>query len=513
MIVALTMTIILGATALGIDWGYGLNARRIMQNTADAGALAAGKYMAQNVAATSPTAVGFRVTQEQVWCEAQRVAVPNRQLAPPQGATLAVEFGAGNPPTYPAAKSNVADCSTPASATQIPANTTFVRVSAGVTYTSLIGRPTTSSPGTLVRPSITAIGSARVRLSGNAIDTAGPALPMVRHFDPREFQCTAPCSNAFEFWSSNGAGAAFGSFKGAVDFSRYSQVNYDPAAPKPQLITDYDHRPNITDTTSGGPLAQCPSKMWKPAGNQNQDQCSIPGWFAYSFTGVVSLTADRTGTVPNIGPRTHDDNAPGKPFDNKNPIVGACTNLPPYFPAPPSCAAGHYGWGDWVEVAQTGGAGDGKGFGDLIQSSPNSYLTPRSYQKMSGTGTCADPINDTSCYGKALLANIYLWDCAEDTDSNGNWGLVYNDQDNKYTDCSAVNSKSKLVEKPPALNPGNTKPARVHILTVVPFTFYHGLANSSDISGFWGGELAPQSCNPTCAALNPFSNSAALDGE
>jgi len=38
IVVALAVTVLLGAIALGVDWGYGLTQRRLTQNAADAAA-------------------------------------------------------------------------------------------------------------------------------------------------------------------------------------------------------------------------------------------------------------------------------------------------------------------------------------------------------------------------------------------------------------------------------------------------------------------------------------------
>jgi len=51
IIVGLAMVVLLAALALGLDWGYGLTQRRVMQNAADAASLAAGKQLAVSVIA------------------------------------------------------------------------------------------------------------------------------------------------------------------------------------------------------------------------------------------------------------------------------------------------------------------------------------------------------------------------------------------------------------------------------------------------------------------------------
>src|SRR5438045_6846233 len=78
IVVGLAMVVLLGALALGLDWGYGLTQRRVMQNASDAASLAAGKHLAINVIAIpgagNSTNSVFATTQESVYCKAKSVA-------------------------------------------------------------------------------------------------------------------------------------------------------------------------------------------------------------------------------------------------------------------------------------------------------------------------------------------------------------------------------------------------------------------------------------------------------
>ncbi|MGH2471848.1 MAG: pilus assembly protein TadG-related protein, partial [Candidatus Limnocylindria bacterium] len=76
VVVALVMTVLLGAIALGIDWGYGLTQRRVMQNGADAGALGAARLLAGNAIDTQDGLV-FAVYERQLWCTANDYANSN----------------------------------------------------------------------------------------------------------------------------------------------------------------------------------------------------------------------------------------------------------------------------------------------------------------------------------------------------------------------------------------------------------------------------------------------------
>src|SRR6266550_3057870 len=81
IIVGLAMVVLLGALALGLDWGYGLTQRRVMQNASDAAALAVGKALATNVVIVN-SAPAFRVSQEQAYCQATLYARANLSFSP-----------------------------------------------------------------------------------------------------------------------------------------------------------------------------------------------------------------------------------------------------------------------------------------------------------------------------------------------------------------------------------------------------------------------------------------------
>lgn len=106
IVVGLAMVVLLAALALGLDWGYGLTQRRVLQSAADGGSLAAGKLLAMSVIALPGSGIStnyvFSTTQESVYCKAKSVADANLSF----GATaiaLGLEFGtvanAANPAT------------------------------------------------------------------------------------------------------------------------------------------------------------------------------------------------------------------------------------------------------------------------------------------------------------------------------------------------------------------------------------------------------------------------------
>src|SRR5437762_12255145 len=79
IIVGLSLVVLLAALALGAEWGYGVTQRRVMQNAADAGALAGAKLLATTVVIVGGS-TQFRVHEEDVYCEAVQVANANRSF-------------------------------------------------------------------------------------------------------------------------------------------------------------------------------------------------------------------------------------------------------------------------------------------------------------------------------------------------------------------------------------------------------------------------------------------------
>ncbi|MDP9265335.1 MAG: pilus assembly protein TadG-related protein, partial [Chloroflexota bacterium] len=156
ILVALAVAVLLGSLALGLDWGYGLTQRRVMQNGADAGTVAAGNKLAQSVIAVTSggaTKYVFAASQEEIFCTADTFARANNSFAPAGGTrTTRVEYGvvadpnnaaSWDPPTWVA--SSVTACTT-ATSTPVNANTRFVRVRASIQYRAFVagavGHPT-----------------------------------------------------------------------------------------------------------------------------------------------------------------------------------------------------------------------------------------------------------------------------------------------------------------------------------------------------------------------------------
>lgn len=523
IIVALAVAILLGSLALGIDWGYGLTQRRVMQNGADAGTVAAGNMLAQSVIAVkqgSTTTYVFGASQEQIFCTANSFAQANNSFAPAGGTrTTRVEYGivanpnnpaTWDPPTWTA--SSVTSCTT-STTTLVNANTRFVRVRSSVQYhaffAGVIGNPTVQCvAGATPTPGTCAAASAAARLTGTPTPASGPTWPMVRHYDPADFSgstgCGSPCDPAKAapktFWSQSDNGAVYGNFKAAVDLSRYSTYYpYSTGSPSNvgQLLTNWDQTGNHPDHAFGSCAA-----AWNASGNHdpsnNDKPCDVPNWFYYTFGGTLSLSQpwDTAGTPRPTG---------------QSAVValgtrGVCTSVPAYL-STPSCGAGNDKLGDRVE-ATSGNLGNNisqalsdriRDFGKLNAFSSHPYPNTN--------GTCTNPglPSENNCLGKAVTVLIYLWDCAEDY-NGGNWVRVA--KNSSSTDCSDLDNSGN--KKMGTNSSGDVN--RVHLFTIAPFTFYNALVNTSSIQGYWGGAAGdPASC-PACV-LNPLSNAAYLVGD
>ncbi len=510
IIVALAVAVLLGSLALGLDWGYGLTQRRVMQNGADAGTVAAANMLAQSVvAATSggSTVYGFGASQEEIFCTADSFAKANNSFAPAGGTrTTRVEYGVVANPNNPATwdpptwtPSSVTACTT-ATSTPVNNNTRFVRVRATIQYRAFLA-------AAIGHPTIDAAASAAARLTGTPVPDSGPTWPMVRHYDPADFtsaSCGNPCNPAaaspVTFWSPSDNGAVYGNFKAAVDLSRYS-TNYPYSTGSPsnvgQLITQWDQTGTHPDRAGGA----C-APTWDATGDHTPvDQnktCDVPNWFYYTFGGTLSLTQpwDTVGTPRPSG---------------QSPVVGlgtrsVCTS-PPSFLKTPSCASGADKIGDRVETTSGNlGSNISSALAARIQDfGKYNVFSNNPYPNTNGTCTNLGLPAENNCMGKALTVLIYLWDCAEDFNS-GSWVPVA--KNSAPTDCSRLGNSGN--KKMGTNSSGDVN--RVHLFTNAPFTFYKSLVSTSSIKGYWGGAVGDAASCPACV-LNPLSNAAYLVGD
>lgn len=531
ILVALAVVVLLGAVALGLDWGYGLTQRRVMQNAADAGALAAAKLLGSRVIGTS-TGPQFVVTDDAIYCEAQRAADPNRvSFRPdPSGRTEDIlvqwssDLAAADPWSFPVGGTFTGPaggtCPAPpvTSGTTVPAAARYIRVRPAVTYGALIAGATTSSS------SITASAYAIAALRGAPIPDSGPTWPLARHYtrDVLTENCGNPCdpTNAKPvlFWSSGGGSDIdYGNFQGMVTYSRYSVLVANggascygtPLAPTcvPQLLTHWDDSgpPSAPlNNDAGDPLKAHDSQVncapdatkWITWGDDlsgtgtvsgDDRKCSLPNWAVRPFgsdpkdvnTGALRIDQPRGEAVPTGSSRAS--------------VCGA--NRPPAPLESPSCDDPSLG--DWVET-QGGNTGQ-------YLSGPLSY-----YIEQHGTtdefATVSCPPNICSGgrpYGKHVTMMVYLWDCGQTYQGGNTWATIYPKSGAQRSDCSAIHGNNDIA-------PLNVD--RVHLFTIVPFTFYAGLVNSNQIGGFWGGLVSGDAGCPTCV-LNAFSNAVLLVGD
>lgn len=526
VVVALAAIVLIAALALVLDSGYGLTQRRVMQNAADAGALAAARLLASNVVTTDQGSI-FTVYERQAYCAALAFATDNRAFRPSGPTeTLSVEWSATGAAGSFAAMSTTSNCGDPATVSSGPfvdPSARFILVTADVRYRGLIAQ----AAG---QPAITAAATAVARVTGAPLPARGPSWPMVRHFNAPDFttSCGNPCNpttvDPVVFWDSNDANIVYNSFMGLIDPSRFSPSEHRNAGQPsctgvatpggsascvPQLITAWDQsgsaptgKPALFGGSacnqSSGNAVQPPAAagIWYSNGNENsqsyEKDCSILNWFGYLFQGQLALDSSWSSVTFNGGSEWREQpSALGAA--RASCAQAASIGLPA-----PSCAAGSSHLGDWVEAAHTGNVG-------------NNIATP--LQWYIDTHGRIDPVysglpvsngSGAPLYGKYVVILVYLWDCAE-TYSPGNaagnrWSLT---RPRHGSDCSSMQNGNDI--------DSHDNIDRVHLFSVAPFTFYRGLVDSNGIKGFWGGLVSdPGNCatNPSApgCSLNEFSN-------
>jgi Flp pilus assembly protein TadG len=536
VVIALAVTVVLGALALGLDWGYGLTQRRVMQNAADSAALGAAKFLASRVIGTS-SGPKFVVTDDAVYCQAERLADLNRATFRPapsgrtevlvvQGSSDLTAASPWSSPTGGSFARPAGGCGAPpiTSGTTVPATARYIRVEPRVTYRALIAGAVSSSS------SIEAAAYAIAALRGAPLPANGPTWPLTRHYTPDALteSCGSPCNPTTAtpvlFWSAGGGDDIdFGSFQGMVTYSRYSSRvagengggpscygTPTPATCVPQLINHWDDsgppsspRANIAgDTTNGGSSqVNCrpDNARWITWGNDlsgtgtvsgDDRTCSIPNWATKPF-----------GNDPN-NPSTGSlrvDLSEGVPVDPGSLRLSVCsaTNRPPAPLRSPSCDTPSLG--DWVET-------QGGNTGQYLSAALSLHIAQYGETDDFANVSCRPSIcSGGALYGKHVTIMVYLWDCGQEYQGNNTWAMLYpkSGPPSTKTDCSAIHRNSDI--SPQSVD-------RVHLFTIVPFTFYEGLVNSSRIGGFWGGLVSGDAGCPTCV-LNAFSNAVLLVGD
>jgi Flp pilus assembly protein TadG len=553
ILVALSIVVLLLAVALGTEWGFGLTQRRLAQNGADAGALAAARLLAGSVRATSSGNM-YAVTEKSAFCTALDYARNNVQSFRPSGPSdgLIVEWaaadGTGAPalpwlpltspdPLHPELRYGCpAVPGTPVlSGPFVNASAVFIRATPTVTYSSPLAR-------LAGQPSLTASARAVARIVGVPLSLDAQTWPMVRHFNAADFAgapCVSPCNpmalTPVTFWSSgNSPDITFNNFTGLVDFSRFSPnanayngkppCDFPPNANAgtkpcvPQLIKGWDRsglgpngKPDLVHVFSGGTPCSPPAPVgqWLTAGledtNNADKACSLMNWIGYGFGGpTVAAETGPRGEVSLTNLVWHGNPMPNSRQEEPSALPNSagrivCASVPPQLPND-SCASPQMG--DWVEAGDTGNVGNN--VASALRYFIDQHGVSDAFEHvLTGNGAGAPE------YGKKVVILVYLWDCAESFDGapsgNNQWSLIL--PSGGGSDCSNIHSGNDI---------GSVKIGRVHLFSAAPFTFYRGLVQSSLIRGFWGGAVSgdPGACasNPTApgCAINPFSNAVFL---
>lgn len=502
IVVALAMIVLIGSLALSVDWGYSLLTRRVAQNEADAGALAAGRLLATTFVSSTQPFDPTKATQEMVWTAACYGARRNStNSATTQSHTLSVWFSADPADPFPAdptgstwtgvsASSN--NCAIgPSGATDVSGGTAYVRVVSSTSYTSLFGvlAPRTPEP----RQVVEVAASARVRLTGAGRNTGVvplapvgdssvgipglgwsgsstvpnvPIWPIVIHYDPLVWGSVGTEITLIDWHSRRSPEQEDTSF--FVSFAHFSPAEQaDPARLQVhQPITESDYTGSGPATgwygqrhghpqTAMLPTAPgaCGGNPWDTRGFPDPNDaasCDIPNWFYYGYRGSLSIG---TQWDDSSWRSLRDIPSPGveMPDSFRGPRA-SCTPGYPYFTAP-SCpdTSGSSHIGDWVETVTVKTSANPNGVDPTLVARRMTDFVDRYGRVVPATGE------------RAVVVNVFLWDCGErfdggtfsDPDNRGRWQMV---PSGAGSDCSTVTGS--------LLRSVN----RVHLFTVVPLT-------------------------------------------
>ncbi len=514
VVVGLAIAVVVAALVLTADWGYGLSMRRAAQNQADAAALTAGRLLAASYAGPGPA---FSVTVEDVWnaaCEARRANTPGGPVHADR--SLEISFLDGGAATLSAPFASADETCTLSASTDVPVGTTFVRVRSEASYMSLFAVVTRQTivaaasararltagvtvqrlrlPTTILFP----VGDPGVGLSGESTAPNVAIWPIVRRYDPAEWASGAP--RTFRLF---GSGAAADSY--FVSLAHHSPHEIAMGHDVHQLITESDYSGTGLTTELHGHAAApemvssvpgCPGggATWNSNGAPDlavARTCDIPNWFSYGYRGSLAIGTDwaHSGTWQAFEDYSSDSTG----LETPTPLAAtrsSCGILTayPYFSAP-SCgpSSADRTRGDWVETVT------GVDTTVVANQILSSFIARYGRDvPVSGGGV-----------EKAVVVNLFLWDCGESFASSpvpgtqDNWDLV-----GSAGDCSTATGSFD----------------RVHLFTAVPLTIRESdvrITGSSRVSATWGGifgdagSCAVEPTPPGCG-LNPLINSAFL---
>ena len=537
VVVGLAMVVLMGALALAVDWGYGLSVRRLVQNQADAAALAAGRLLASSYVGGNPA---FEVTEDAAWCAARDARDANASgAASSTTPTLEISFSSDGS-AWTAPLSSAADCTSTAGGAEIPNTTVYVQVRSSARFLSLFGLATRQqvdagasswvrlAAGAAVRPlqlpeprlgdetEVPGVG-----LSGSTTAPNVAIWPLALHYTSSLLRqpCGQNCddrSRLVQFWPAQ----RFGGFHGLVSFGHDSLRTLYAH----QLVTESDYRgtaegdqghPAVAPLTNASDQAICGGANWDtqgstgiaadPQAQTSAVKCDLPNWFYYGYGGSISLGTDwwSNGWAPYRG---------AVKIPSQLTAPRSSCDAPSYIPQQSCTDQGPASaLGDWVETINTPGLGD---------LTPNMAKRMREFIARYGRDA-AGTSNGLNGLGKAVVVHVLIWDCAESFDGNG-WNLIFRGNDPADEDrCADIRPRDVRA----------TPVDRVHVFSIVPFTFYENLIEISTdgssvtkVTAYWGdafgqpgfyrsgGTYASCATDPSPAAcqLNPLMNSAFL---
>lgn len=483
------------ALTITIDWGYALMQRGIVQNEADKVALEVGRYLATSVMPSS-SSVRFRVrdgngtrnlSHIDACSKANDALMRDRRPTPAPVSPVTplvrlwLTFEEWDSPdqtgTSRLARADTVECARTRTGSSVNRQATSVRARVEIRYKSLVGSllrepemrvaataraalagaPYTADP-LLARDGLSGPEYADLARSATALirdDLAARTWPLARRFSRSELQDKQPCGPLCKPTSAS------------------QRLQFATGASSGVRLLDLSAHSSRLPAGAGGPVEQLITE-WDGSCEQSA-QCSLANWFDQPFAGALGLDTiwdeDRPagqGELPAL-----------------DPDRGACDSVPGWMPEPPSCRDendGNNRRGDWVETV------DGSIGADLTLRmrqliAREGSTVPHSANTVGGSGP-----NKNNFFGKALVVWIYLWDCGQDFS-----GGRFDDQ------CHSDNAE---------------RIDRVHLFSVVPFTFYEGSVSSSAVEGYWGGGFVdPGRCQAgpgSCPSLTPVANTAFL---
>ena len=509
VVVGIALAVIVGALVLSADWGYGLAMRRASQNQADAAALAAGRVLASSYDGASPA---FASTQEDAWnaaCEARNANTPSAPMS--QDRILTVSFLASDGAQIAETSSASATCTlTPA--VLVPNDTTDVRVRSEVTYQSLLGVVTRQqisvaasaqarlTSGAAVRPlripagTSNPVGVPGVGLSGASTLPNSAMWPIVVRYDVSSWDPSA--SHTISLIASGAASAGI-QFLAISHYSPHESIA--GRSQSHQTVTESDYtgtsnghhgHPSTPRLANSDTRACGGSASWDTNGSASlatAASCDVPNWFNYGYRGSLSVGTDWNDASWSQFEGAQDETELPDPLSLSR---ASCTARAASFynVAPPSCLLATAG--DWVET--TTGI-DPSVVADRMLSFISRYGRD---VPMAGGGL-----------EKAVVVNVFLWDCAERFDA-----AASEPPRDRWRPITGPGGDCSL---------GTGTFDRVHLFTAVPLTFRESDVVPStnptavNVTATWGHVFGDAGrcgypSTPAGCGLNPMINSAFL---